>query len=189
MVYECQHCDYVSQDLSNHRRHLEGVHGGAMYKCKICSKEFKWQRSLRRHMVLNHSFGAFGIGFDGFDNGNAKSFTHNGAVNMVAPSHISNISSNMDGKFDIRLKENFKMFVSGPSRCGKTVFVSKLLENIHAFAKIPPAKVLYIYKVWQPKYDEIMSLGVNFMEDNDNIVIKINLVFLSNQSMSYLMIY
>ena len=23
---------------------------------------------------------------------------------------------------DIRLKENFKLFVSGPSRCGKTVF-------------------------------------------------------------------
>ena len=170
MVYECQHCDYVSQDLSNHKQHLEGVHGGAVYKCKICSKEFKWQRSLRRHMVLNHSFGASGIGFDGFDIGNAKSFTHNGAVNMVAPSHISNISSNMDGKFDIRLKENFKLFVTGPSRCGKTVFVAKLLENIHAFAKMPPAKVLYIYKVWQPKYDEIMSLGVNFMEDSDNIV-------------------
>ena len=160
----------MSQDLSNYRQHLEGVHGGAVFKCKICSKEFKWQRSLRRHMVLNHSFGVSGGGFDGFDIGNAKSFTHNGAVNMVAPSHISNISSNMDGKFDIRLKENFKMFVSGPSRCGKTVFVSKLLENIHAFAKIPPVKVLYIYKVWQPKYDEIVSLGVNFMEDSDNIV-------------------
>ena len=58
-------------------------------------------------MVLNHSFGASGIGFDGFDNGNAKSFTHNGAVNMAAPSHISNISSNMQGVFDIRLKENY----------------------------------------------------------------------------------
>ena len=83
MAYKCQNCDYVSQDLSNHRRHLEGVHGGAMYKCMICSKDFKWQRSLRRHMVLNHSFGASGIGFDGFDNGNAKSFTHNGAVKML----------------------------------------------------------------------------------------------------------
>merc|ERR1711954_322612 len=121
-------------------------------------------------MVLNHSFSVSGGGFDGFDIGNAKSFTHNRAVNMVAPSCLSNISSNMDGKFDIRLKENFKMFVSGPSRCGKTVFVSKLLENIHAFAKIPPAKVLYIYKVWQPKYDEIMSLGVNFIKDSDEIV-------------------
>merc|ERR1712082_473041 len=98
MAYKCQTCDYVSQDLSNYRQHLEGVHGGAVFKCKICSKEFKWQRSLRRHMVLNHSFGLSGIGFDGI--GNGKSFTHNGAVNMAARSHISNISSNMQGVFD-----------------------------------------------------------------------------------------
>merc|ERR1711954_320376 len=77
---------------------------------------------------------------------------------------------NIHHGFDLRLKENFKLFVTGPSRCGKTVFVSKLLENIHDFAKLPPTKVLYIYKVWKPKYDEIMSLGVNFMEDNDNVV-------------------
>ena len=37
----------------------------------------------------------------------------------------------MHDGYDIRLKENFKLFISGPSRCGKTVFVSKLLENIH----------------------------------------------------------
>ena len=36
-------------------------------------------------------------------------------------------------KHDIRLKENFKLFVSGPSRCGKTVFVAKLIENIHNY--------------------------------------------------------
>ena len=35
------------------------------------------------------------------------------------------------GAFDIRLKENFKLFISGPSRCGKAVFVSKLLKNTH----------------------------------------------------------
>ena len=57
------------------------------------------------------------------------------------------------GAFDIRLKENFKLFISGPSRCGKTVFVSKLLENIHIFAKLPPTNVIYVYKVWQPKFD------------------------------------
>ena len=70
----------------------------------------------------------------------------------------------------LRLKENFKVFVSGPSRCGKTVFISKLLENIHTFAKVPTTKVLYVFEVWQPKYDEMHALGVNFMEDRDNIV-------------------
>merc|ERR1712081_46978 len=121
-------------------------------------------------MVLNHSFGASGIGFDGFDIDNAKSFTHNGVVNMTAPSHISNISSNMQGVFDIRLKENFKLFVSGPSRCGKTVFVAKLIENIQSFAKQPPTSIIYVYKVWQDKYDEMESLGVNFMKDSENII-------------------
>ena len=50
----------------------------------------------------------------------------------------------LQGMIDIRLKENFKLFVSGPSRCGKTVFISKLLENIHNFSKLPPKTVLYI---------------------------------------------
>ena len=45
--------------------------------------------------------------------------------------------------FDIRLKENFKLFVSGPSRCGKTFFISELLENIDTFSKDPPETILY----------------------------------------------
>ena len=72
--------------------------------------------------------------------------------------------------YDVRLKENFKVFISGPSRCGKTVFVSNLLEKIIEFAKMPPTKVIYVYKVWQPKYDEMMNLGLNFKEYHDNMV-------------------
>ena len=48
--------------------------------------------------------------------------------------------------YDIRLKENCKVFISGPSRCGKTVFVSNLLEKINKFAKMPPTRVIYVYK-------------------------------------------
>merc|ERR1711954_473448 len=127
-------------------------------------------------MAINHPFGVSRGGFKGFEIGNTKSFTHNGEIGLA--SSVSNENhfvsgyneDNIHGGFDLRLKENFKLFVSGPSRCGKTIFISKLLGNIHNFAKLPPTKVLYIYKVWQPKYDEIMSLGVNFMEDNDNVV-------------------
>ena len=67
--------------------------------------------------------------------------------------------------FDIRLKENFKLFVSGPSRCGKTFFVSDLLENIESFTKVPPLTIIYIYKVWQSKFDEMKSLVHVFLED------------------------
>ena len=40
----------------------------------------------------------------------------------------------------------------------------------HTFGTLPPRTVIHVYKVWQPKYDEIQTMGVNFMEDNDNIV-------------------
>ena len=72
--------------------------------------------------------------------------------------------------FDIRLKENFKLFVSGPSRCGKTFFISELLENIDTFSKDPPETVLYIYKVWQTKFDEMKNIVDGFIEDNENVV-------------------
>ena len=72
--------------------------------------------------------------------------------------------------FDIRLKENFKLFVSGPSRCGKTFFISELLENIETFAKDPPETILYIYKIWQTKFDEMKSVVDGFIEDKENVV-------------------
>ena len=75
--------------------------------------------------------------------------------------------------FDIQLKENFKVFISGPSRCGKTFFVADLLQNLDRFAKQPPSLVIYIYKVWQWKFDEMKSLVHVFMEDDDHIVEKI----------------
>ena len=68
---------------------------------------------------------------------------------------------------DIRLKEIFKIFISCPSKCGKTFFVSELLENISTFAKEPPETVVYVYKVWQSKFDEMKTCVEYFIEDND----------------------
>ena len=72
--------------------------------------------------------------------------------------------------YDIRLKENFKIFISGPSRCGKTFFVSELLENIESFAKEPPETIVYVYKIWQSKFDEMKTVVDLFVEDNENVV-------------------
>ena len=46
---------------------------------------------------------------------------------------------------------------------------AKLIENIQSFAKQPPTLIIYVYKVWKDKYDEMETLGVNFMRDNYNI--------------------
>ena len=83
--------------------------------------------------------------------------------------------------FDIRLKENFKLFISGPSRCGKTFFISELLENIGTFAKEPPETILYVYKVWQSKFDEMKSIVHGFIEDNENIIQQIKEIALGQR--------
>ena len=75
--------------------------------------------------------------------------------------------------YDIRLKENFKLFISGPSRCGKTFFISDLLTNLNTFSKQPPEQIIYIYSVWQWKYDEMLSLVHHFIKDDENILGKI----------------
>ena len=75
--------------------------------------------------------------------------------------------------YDIRLKENFKLFISGPSRCGKTFFVADLLQNLHTITKNTPSFIIYIYKTWQCKFDEMKNLVNIFIEDEENVVEKI----------------
>ena len=79
----------------------------------------------------------------------------------------------MDDVYDIRLKENFKLFVTGPSRCGKTFFVCDLLQNINSFCKTPPVSVIYVYKVWQEKFEEIKNYVHKFIMDGDHVMDRI----------------
>ena len=94
-------------------------------------------------------------------------------VGVGLDKHAINIENDVQAcikAYDIRLKENFKIFLSGPSRCGKTVFISHLLENIDGFAKQPPQTIIYIYTVWQTKFDEMRSIVDVFIQDSENIM-------------------
>jgi len=75
--------------------------------------------------------------------------------------------------YDIRLKENFKIFVSGPSRCGKTTFVVDLMENIFNISSVPPTFIIYVYKIWQHKFDEMSKVDIFIEDDDESIVDKI----------------
>ena len=68
------------------------------------------------------------------------------------------------------MEENFKLFLSGPSKCGKTYFISTLLENLSSFAKQPPSKIIYIYTVWQSKFGEMKGMVDVFIKDNSSIL-------------------
>ena len=78
--------------------------------------------------------------------------------------------------FDIRLKSNFKIFISGPSRCGKTLFVKEFIQNLDIFTIEPPKIITLVYKVFQPIYYE-MAID-HLIHDGENL--KERLFALSN---------
>ena len=65
--------------------------------------------------------------------------------------------------FDLRLKKNFKLFLSGPSACGKSTLMLDIIKNINKIAIHPPEIIVYYFKTWQSKFDMLKN------EYGDNI--------------------
>ena len=166
------------------------------YACDRCSYSSNYKYDLKRHQKVhfpetfsnsriekNQSISTSGYPVQAMNLSNhinVPQCTPNQVINIqpphsyINPSTSSNkkkkipvIHDNSSQKFDLRLKENFKLFVSGPSRSGKTVFVKELIKNLDIFAKAPPKIITLIYKVDQPIYHE---MGVDFLvQDGPNL--------------------
>ena len=133
-----------------------------LHKCKFCPFQSEYIWVVLRHLQALHK-----------ENINDKSF----------PIIIDNNQDvNTNNLYDIRLKENFKLFISGPSRyflknfstynktllsCGKTFFVCDLLQNLNEIVKSPPDYIIYVFKEFQEKYYEMKNVNI-FIKDDDN---------------------
>ena len=100
-----------------------------IHRCPHCSYEGARLWNLKRHMALQHDVKQLGGGrfSDTPHKAHVEGAQHNYTsqhVNLQTPTqHLFNPQSSaqdMYNSYDIRLKENFKLFISGPSRCGKT---------------------------------------------------------------------
>lgn len=58
----------------------------------------------------------------------------------------------------------FTSIVTGPTSCGKTQFVARVLQNASTKMSPPPEKIIWLYKRWQPLYDEIRNSVVPEVE-------------------------
>ena len=65
---------------------------------------------------------------------------------------------------DPRLRHPFTCLVAGPTMCGKTYFVMKLVDSLSETVDTPIQEVIWCYKEWQPDYEELEQQGVRFME-------------------------
>ena len=70
---------------------------------------------------------------------------------------------------DIRLPYNFKLYIAGPARSGKTTICHKLLQNLSDISRVEIRKTVWVYRQWQPIYDQMQteSLIDEFIECNE----------------------
>ena len=61
-----------------------------------------------------------------------------------------------------RFKSPSSILVVGPSSCGKTVFVERLLHEKHALFDNHAGKVYYCYGAWQSKFNDMQKRGIHF---------------------------
>ena len=92
---------------------------------------------------------------------------------------------------DCRIIENFKMYISGPSRCGKSIFITSLLKNKEIFMKKCPEVICFVYSVYQEEiYNQLRDGVVNyFIEDDDQLERNIQRIVEENKGKSTLIIY
>ena len=65
---------------------------------------------------------------------------------------------------DPRFRHPFTAVVAGPTKCGKTYFVERLIRNIEQLIIPVPLEIVWCYGEWQPLYNHLRQLGVVFNE-------------------------
>ena len=95
-----------------------------MYKCQDCTYSSDRPYNLRRHEKAMHQNYIMNTVYSNNSRSHENGIHNQGELNQNYNNTLYAMNQDV---YDIRLKENFKLFISGPSRCGKTVFVSNLL--------------------------------------------------------------
>ena len=83
----------------------------------------------------------------------------------VSVEHVTSSEKDMDS-FDGTLKHPFTCIVAGPTGCGKTRWVRRLLEKAGVFVDPPPERVYWYYGEYQPDYNALKAVlpHVEFVE-------------------------
>ena len=77
----------------------------------------------------------------------------------------------IEGPVDKRIIEDFKIFLQGPSRSGKSTWTRDMLLNLDEIATKVPELTVYAYAKWQKAYSTLLAEGLvdYFVPGSDNI--------------------
>ena len=65
---------------------------------------------------------------------------------------------------DVRWKHPFTCIVAGPTGCGKSTFVTRMLHNAATMIDTPPERITWCYGEWQEAYATMDLVDVRFEE-------------------------
>jgi hypothetical protein len=66
---------------------------------------------------------------------------------------------------DISFRHPFTCCVAGATRCGKTEWVKRFVQNCHLMMDVPPDKIIWCYAEFQPGYNELNKIpNLEFIE-------------------------
>ena len=75
---------------------------------------------------------------------------------IVSITHCIGVVYRID--MDPRWQHPFTCIVAGPTGCGKTTFVARLLRNASAMIDPPPERVTWYYSEWQKAYENLADI-------------------------------
>ena len=165
--FQCTYCAYSSNYKHDLKRHLKR-HGIDSDNVSQFQQPFQQQIPEMQKINTQSPYLNQAINFS-----NSISVPPQQIINIQPPQNFRKpiFYDNQEEFYDIRLKENFKMFVSGPSRSGKTFFIKDLLKNVNIFSKQPPQITIMVYQIFQDVYRD---MGVDYLiQDCPNITDKI----------------
>ena len=123
-------------------------------QCQVCGKSFSNDYNLKRHKKKIHGDDPSLSIYRGTQTSENIRETHDaqtpeGALNATTAPECTP-TENM-----FVFRHPFTCIVSGPTSCGKTYFITRLLQRARDIIQPSPRRIIWLYKRWQPLYDVI----------------------------------
>ena len=116
-----------------------------MSQCTECEKIFSRKDSMLRHVKTHHAI--------------HRDQNYMQQKTLLTRSYNEDEMAGVDQPSNQRVvfyfKHPFTSIVSGPTSCGKTTFVKRLLQGNSKVIQPRIQRIVWLYRRWQPLYDEI----------------------------------